>query len=59
MSEAPERMATIGQLTSRIANKQVRSEKYGQLKHKQKVCTGSSPYPCRSESGSSPYPERV
>ena len=32
-------MATIGQLTSHIANKQVRSEKYGQLKHKQKVCT--------------------
>ncbi|KAK9827342.1 hypothetical protein WJX81_007556 [Elliptochloris bilobata] len=29
-------MATIGQLTSHIANKQVRNEKYAQLKHKQK-----------------------
>jgi hypothetical protein len=30
-------MATIGQQTSHIANKQVRGEKYAQLKHQQKV----------------------
>ena len=30
--------ATVGQLTSGIKNKQVRSEQYGKLRHKAKVC---------------------
>ena len=29
---------TVGQLTSHIANKQVRSAQYEKLKHKAKVC---------------------
>jgi len=30
--------STVGQLTSHISNKQVRSEQYAKLKHKAKVC---------------------
>ena len=43
--EAPVRSAepaSIGQLTSHIANKQRRSEEYGKLKHKKEVRTACS-----------------